>query len=378
MNLRLMMLLVLAAGSSLLASTCCKNNSVQSQLGCINSEIQQILNKVIDIHVIQNDGCHLNIVHIKQVDIPYTIFESGHYCLQEDVIAAGANAITITASNVTLDLNGFHITGGTNGITSSGTDVKIFNGTVQGATTSGIAITGGTNIVIDNVVARTNGADGFFSSGGSTVQFNNVEATQNGADGFHLTVSNYDLNHVVANQNLGGGVFATGNALTIHTSHFEQNEEGGIFLGSLTNFCIENSTIQRNTGNGIEVTGTSNTGLLFNNCITSNTAIGIILADATEYVEIIQNKVIGNGPLVVSTAGIDIGGGTWLNSSPAGGIATTHAVFANFSQHNGTTPGTAAATDTNYSQNLKALTTTFGELRTTLGTGIGRLENITL
>ncbi|MEX0672183.1 MAG: right-handed parallel beta-helix repeat-containing protein [Candidatus Babeliales bacterium] len=387
MHIGLVVALATAGSVPLLGRKCCTVPVSQAQLGCINADLQTILNIVIKIIINSNEGCGKNIYSIDQTDIPYTISTPGHYCIQEDLSApAIANAITITASNVTLDLNGFHITGGINGITSSGNDVKIMNGTVQGAITNGIAITGGTNIVVDNVVARNNGADGFNATGGgSSVIFNHSFATQNSGNGFQLAADNYDLNHVVSNQNGERGVVATGTTLTIHGSHVDQNDEGGILLSSLQNFCLENSTIQRNTGHGIEAEGTANTGLIQNNCVNSNTAIGITLeitlgmAGPTTYIEIIKNYVIGNGAGLATVSGIDIGGDTWINGITTGGVATTHMVATNIAHHNGATPGVnAPLVDTNYSQNLKALTSVQGELRTPVTSGVGAVENVSL
>jgi hypothetical protein len=69
---------------------------------------------------------------------PTTIAQPGHYYLTNDINVTGAvNAISISASNVSLDLGGFTVdgndTGGTTGIivTGSFTDVHIENGTVR-------------------------------------------------------------------------------------------------------------------------------------------------------------------------------------------------------------------------------------------------------
>jgi hypothetical protein len=59
---------------------------------------------------------------------PYTISASGSYYLTSDVTVSSGNAITITAGNVTLDLNGFTISSSSNGL---GTGVLINGGIGQ-------------------------------------------------------------------------------------------------------------------------------------------------------------------------------------------------------------------------------------------------------
>ncbi len=69
----------------------------------------------------------------------YVISASGSYCATENFIAAaGQSGIQITADNVDLDLQGFHLVGGDNaglataGIVVTGSNVSIYNGTLEG------------------------------------------------------------------------------------------------------------------------------------------------------------------------------------------------------------------------------------------------------
>jgi Right handed beta helix region len=350
-------MLVFLFTGPVLARKCCKVPVSQSQLGCINADIKTILNKISEIIINVDEGCGLNIVPIAQSDIPYTIPSAGHYCLQEDVTAVGANAITNTQNNVTLDLNGFHITGGTNGIASSGSDVAIFGGTIQNATSHGISLTGGSGVSIESVVLRTNGGNGLNDTGASNVHVSDSSAIGNTGVGFNVTADNHTFNNVIANENGGNGLTATGNTLTIHTSTFEQNGGDGVEVSSLVNFCIENSTLQRNSANGFEGSGTSTTGLIEENCIIGNTDKGITLeASTTQSCQIIDNKVIGNGAGQGSDGfGIDIGGGIFL-AAATGTTARSHEVFGNFAKNNGNNPAdiNAAGNDTNYSNDVQA------------------------
>lgn len=80
-----------------------------------------------------------------------TINVAGFYRLAAPV----SNEITISASNVTLDLNGHTISGGTNGIViNSGlNNVTIKNGTISSITLDGVQINSGcSDIAIDNLI----------------------------------------------------------------------------------------------------------------------------------------------------------------------------------------------------------------------------------
>jgi parallel beta-helix repeat protein len=72
----------------------------------------------------------------------YSITRSGVYKLTSAKTASGVPNISITANNVTLDLGGNTLTGGTNGIEVSGNYVTVKNGTVTGMTQNGVLVQG--------------------------------------------------------------------------------------------------------------------------------------------------------------------------------------------------------------------------------------------
>lgn len=81
------------------------------------------------------DSCDVNTVKISQSNLPYTIRYPGNYCLIENLIWSGPEpAITILASHVNLNLNGYKID--LNNTTLQGIriedaeDVKIYNGSI--------------------------------------------------------------------------------------------------------------------------------------------------------------------------------------------------------------------------------------------------------
>lgn len=88
---------------------------------------------------------------ISQADMPFTITASGQYCLQETV----TGTLTIDADDVSLNMNGFMISGGsTNNIVATGhTNITIANGAVgdAGVSGNGILLTTCTTVSIFNV-----------------------------------------------------------------------------------------------------------------------------------------------------------------------------------------------------------------------------------
>jgi hypothetical protein len=108
---------------------------------------------------------------------PYVISTSGSYRLTGNltVSSTSADAIAVNASDVTLDLNGFSITGpggstSGNGISAGVTDVTVENGTITGFG-GNAAIRAGNNSIIRNVHASSNG-QGIITGNGSVVSDN--------------------------------------------------------------------------------------------------------------------------------------------------------------------------------------------------------------
>jgi len=188
-----------------------------------------------------------------------TITLGGSYILN----ASTNNIINITASNVTLDLGGYSITGGTTCTNSStthattcntgasngtsmirvtGYNVTIKNGYVVGS--PGIGLFAQTlisninqNIVIKDVTFSDN-AGGAIWADGNGVTLLNVNASKNGATGIWLNTSNV-LDHVNSSYNNGDGILVTNAVMTniVATGNYNFGIEtnGGLSGGSLTN-----------------------------------------------------------------------------------------------------------------------------------------------
>ena len=142
-----------------------------------------------------------------------TIDQPGSYYLAENITAIpDNNAITITASHVNLDLNGFIVSGNLevndgNGIYISGDNVTVSNGTVQFTDGDGIRCESASFTTLINVNSLNNGGfgvlcsemdilNGNFSKNGSSgvsgswVVIDGARASENKGHGFSIAGGN--------------------------------------------------------------------------------------------------------------------------------------------------------------------------------------------
>jgi len=218
---------------------------------------------------------------------PVTILVSGSYKLSSNLVVPDANttAILIAASNVTIDMNGFSITGPVqcigfpvtscspfaNGVGISGlidrNNISIFNGTIQGMA-GGINLNGGKHIRIENVHAVNNAGDGILvpatidarvlsctvsenggvgiSGGGGVISGNTVNG--NGSDGINAdgTITNN-----VAESNGGKGISGFG---VITGNYAQGNLHQGIFASCPFSTVVSNAA-NGNAGGDIFTSG---------------------------------------------------------------------------------------------------------------------------
>lgn len=147
-------------------------NSILSLLSMLSTEIDTCcttLNNGLDealqrVQTITVSPCNFA-TPITQADIPLTINTSGVYCLAENVSTAAPNrVITINADDVTIDLNGFVVSGGQNAIEVSNnhTNIMLMNGVIQNATPNGtdngrgVFANNTTTIVLKNLILQGN------------------------------------------------------------------------------------------------------------------------------------------------------------------------------------------------------------------------------
>ncbi len=232
------------------------------------------------------------------------IFVPGSYYLTDNIsLEAGSDGIRILADNVTLDLNGFTISGGRTGVFVShfpslpSNGVTILNGTISGASGSGIyaggfndqpkgitvrnvkvldatdlGISVGRGSIIENcyVSGGTTGIKAGFSSriSGCVVEFSGTFAYQIGG-GSNVT----DCVAVGTDDGNGDGIgFAVGAGSTVRGITSRSNAgNGGIFDNECT---ITDSTFTNNALTGVVLRSNSR---LAGCTVSSNLSSGVVL-----------------------------------------------------------------------------------------------------
>ena len=214
---------------------------------------------------------------------PVTISLRGSYRLSSNLTVPDANtdAIVVSASDVTIDLNGFSIVGpvvcsggdfnqpplsctgtgsgrGINGFSH----LTVTNGTVRGM--GGIGVLAGENCRIDKVHVISNGATGMSTLNGCVLTDN--VAMRNGDNGIFNQRGTLIGNTAVANAD--AGITCT-NTCQISKSSVSFNGGPGIASGGGS--VIANSSATFNGGSGIAAIG----GAVIGNTVTGNTLSGI-------------------------------------------------------------------------------------------------------
>jgi hypothetical protein len=277
-----------------------------------------------------------------------TITESGSFTLGENIIALpGQPGVRISASFVTLDLNGFSISTdpaapGTSGISVDPglAYITLRNGFIHGNGGNGISAASAEHVKVDNIAATgnalagisvgayasvtrctvtDNGSNGLFASSANVgVRVEQSNAVGNGASGFSVG-SQASLVDCIANENATHGFFAAastelvrverstafGNAqagfqLSADSTLVEvsavENGSHGISAGDQSN--IRASLARQNLGSGARVGGNSRVnGSVF----TVNAQSGIKLTGSLCYVT--ENVLWGNAPYNVDAQG---------------------------------------------------------------------------
>ncbi len=230
-----------------------------------------------------------------------TISAAGTYVLAADCIGPG---ITITASNVTLQLNGHTMTASPSG-TGSGVLVDDSAGPV-----SGVGITGpgriteyqGPGVQLGNFGAGVTG---------STVS--GLTANNNANNGIYLVpgATGNTVRDYTANNDLGYGIAVGGTGNTVNNNVVNTNNYGGIYVGGSGN-AIHDNTTRGNGLSGIETPANDNT--FYNNIADNNRVWGIVLDFGAEGNTFHDNTALGNRALdLVAFAPCD-SNNSWYNN----------------------------------------------------------------
>src|SRR5208282_3871067 len=167
-------------------------------------------------------------------------------------VPASTNGINVNAGNVTIDLNGFSITGpgGSSGfydgIDASGqSDITVENGTLTGF---GTGVEAGSFGIVRNVHADANGG-GIVAGSNSVIEgctANNSTAT--GKDGIYCT-GGCAISGNTANGNPFIGIACVGSGCVISGNTTSSNTTGGINCGG--SGCLISGNTVLNNGTGI-------------------------------------------------------------------------------------------------------------------------------
>jgi hypothetical protein len=244
---------------------------------------------------------------IEASDLPLSLTTSGSYYLIEDITTAG-DGITISADDVTIDLMGFTLAGGTgDGISSvfPTKNVTVRNGTVSGWGGSGIDVNQSDGSRVERVRADSNESRGIRV--GENAAVIDCIATGNTASGIQ-TEAGATVSGCSARGNTGTGVAVSFDSAVLNTTSSENglgfnaaassfvncvanNNNGKGFQVSLSSTVV-GSTASSNDDDGITISGG---GVVQHTSVTLNDGDGI---EAGDHTLILGNTIYRNGPNV--------------------------------------------------------------------------------
>jgi len=234
----------------------------------------------------------------------YVITQSGSYYLTGNITGeAGRHGILITASNVTLDLNGFALIG----ITTAGDgvstldfvrNIRVTNGSIRSWPGSGINVLGDNsrfdNLRISDCTLAGINTD---TSLGTVITDCNVLSCRGG--GIYTGVASIVERNTVMNEStLGTGPgISVADGSTVRGNTVRAARSTGIVTGA--SCLVENNTVSRSGGDGINV-GTRST--VQQNSCAENAGSGIVLNGAA--CAALNNTLTNNAPGSTSAGGI--------------------------------------------------------------------------
>jgi hypothetical protein len=222
--------------------------------------------------------------------LPFFITNSGSYYLTGSLTGTPAQAgIVISAGNVSLDLNGFSISGSSNGISASGAGlslVAVRNGTVQQCSTAGINLAGVSQCRIDHLLVCNNTGGGLSVGSGSVVDL--CVAAGNAGIGIGADNGSEVINCVVQS-NAADGITVS-SFCRVAENNCDNNGSGANYAGihaTAQDNRIESNKLSRNNASGIKVDGTNNLAVKNSSC--SNLGADYTIAAGNHYGQILTS-----------------------------------------------------------------------------------------
>ena len=188
---------------------------------------------------------------------PVTLDSAGSYQLTGNLDIGAAIGVQITADDVTLDLNGFVISGpgGTNsandGVNSSGTNTSVKNGTIRSVQGDGVSC--GVSCTVERVRIMSAGSNGIAAGGNAAIRNNLIVDAS--SIGIVCGRASLVTDNVV--QNPGSiGLFLTAGRTGARSNVIENAGNDGIHARSSA--LLVNNISTQSTGNGIAAKNGSN------------------------------------------------------------------------------------------------------------------------
>jgi len=255
--------------------------------------------------------------------VPFTISEAGSYYLTGNLTASDSTSgITISADNVTLDLNGFALIGGGSGsvagivVPVAQKNLCIRNGTVRGWTNGGVRADTARNSRLENLRVSNNsgdgnnGAAGLVAGPGSSVK--NCVAADNPALPGIRTLDGCTIVDCTASGNGLGGITG-GNNVTV--SHCTASDNVAVGINVVTNSLVTGCTSSGNSVDGI----VTSYGCTVSDCTAGGNGRFGIYADQGSVVRGC-NATLNVGSGIVVTAICHVTGNTCDENSHGGAL----------------------------------------------------------
>lgn len=230
---------------------------------------------------------------------PFTITQSGSYYLTDNLSVASGDAITVSASDVNLDLAGFTISdagsaGAAIKIDDSHARVTVRNGILDGFTYGIRGSTTTDGLFVDLVIDNDGDGTGIWLGHANTVRSCKIRNTA--ASGINVGDGNLVEDVTVTVASSIGITASAGN--TVRESLIRESGNGnessghGIFLDGSRNL-VEGNHVVGTLGNGITVAQLADSQVIRDNMVTGSTYRGIWLAGSSCVVK--RNVVSDNG-----------------------------------------------------------------------------------
>lgn len=200
----------------------------------------------------------------------FFISAPGSYYLGANIVGVpGKHGIEIGASGVSLDLNGFYLTGvpgSLNGVeaTAPVVDLSVANGVIRAWGGHGIRYESGPG-EFEHLHLTQNGGVGIAADGASLIR--HCTASGNGSDGMQVGSGSHVL-HCSSRGNAGTGLFASGlGGIAVSNCILSHNTFSGLF--ALANITVTDTTASSNGDHGIEL----RSGSTAMRCVTNNNGL---------------------------------------------------------------------------------------------------------